>query len=448
MADKLLIRAYNVEVGDCVYCRIPKAHSADGVVDDFHILIDCGSVGGIDHLENAMSHLTGQLPETAEGKRRLDLLVATHEHKDHIIGFGLPVFEQLEIGQIWMNAAMNPQHPQAQNTLALRTVATTAMQRLESLHLSLAPEVQELVALFSVDNDDAMEALRTGLPDRNGIQARYVHAGMTGAEAGLPLVGASIRVLGPEQDIDHFYLGEDVDETLNGFRATSGRFGLSQSLMPEPPPANIGAADFRVLQSRMLSNALGFAELSSRVTNNSSVVLLIEWQGKRLLFVGDAEWDAKYREGKSNGAWNVMWHKRKAVLNKPIHFLKIGHHGSENSTPWSEEDDEDLAEPAKILDGILPLPTGNAKPKAKAIVSTMRKNYKTIPRSALLQELGRRVANSRNYEAEFAANEIDNNSLDNFREYEKEWFGVPQPWRTDCEHLLSGVDFVDVEIKA
>ena len=24
MADKLLIRAYNVEVGDCIYCRIPK----------------------------------------------------------------------------------------------------------------------------------------------------------------------------------------------------------------------------------------------------------------------------------------------------------------------------------------------------------------------------------------------------------------------------------------
>jgi hypothetical protein len=220
------------------------------------------------------------------------------------------------------------------------------------------------------------------------------------------------RVSVARGDIDHFYLGEDVDETLHGFTATSGRLGLSQSLMPDPPPGNIGAADFRLLQSRMLSNALGFAELSSRVTNDSSVVLLIEWQGKRLLFVGDAEWDAKYREGKSNGAWNVMWHERKALLNKPIHFLKIGHHGSEDSTPWSDEGDEDLAEPAKILDGILPLPTGNAKPKARAIVSTVRKNYKTIPRSALLQELGRRVANSRNYEAEFAAREIDSNTLE------------------------------------
>lgn len=448
MADKLLIRAYNVEVGDCIYCRIPKARSADGAVDDFHILIDCGSVGGIDHLESAMEHLRGELPAAAGGKKRLDLLVATHEHKDHILGFGLPVFQQLEIGQIWMNAAMDPEHPQAENTHALHALATTAMRRLESLHLSLAPELQELVALFSLDNDDAMEALRNDLPARNEIEARYVYAGMTGATAGLPLAGASIQVLGPERDIDHFYLGDDVDETLHGFTATSGRLGLSPSRTPDPPPGNIAAADFRLLQSRMLSNALGFAELSSKVTNNTSVVLLIEWRGKRLLFVGDAEWDTKYQEDKSNGAWNVMWHERKALLDKPIHFLKIGHHGSENATPWSDEGNEALAEPAKILDGILPLPAGSAKPKARAIVSTMRKNYKTIPRSALLQEIGKRVANSRNYKAEFAAKEIDNNSLEKFSEFEKEWFGALQPWRTDCEHLLSGVDFVEVEIEA
>ena len=29
MADKLLIRRFDVGLGDCIYCRIPKAH-ADG----------------------------------------------------------------------------------------------------------------------------------------------------------------------------------------------------------------------------------------------------------------------------------------------------------------------------------------------------------------------------------------------------------------------------------
>ena len=43
MADKLLIRLFDVGLGDCVYCRIPKAHK-DG--RDFHILIDCGTLSG------------------------------------------------------------------------------------------------------------------------------------------------------------------------------------------------------------------------------------------------------------------------------------------------------------------------------------------------------------------------------------------------------------------
>jgi hypothetical protein len=41
MGNKLLVRAYNVELGDCIYCRIPDS-SRD---DDFHMLIDCGSLG-------------------------------------------------------------------------------------------------------------------------------------------------------------------------------------------------------------------------------------------------------------------------------------------------------------------------------------------------------------------------------------------------------------------
>ena len=48
----------------------------------------------------------------------------------------------------------------------------------------------------------------------------------------------------------------------------------------------------------MLSSAFAFTELSNKVTNNTSIVLLIEWKGKRLLFVGDAEWDTKFKEGR------------------------------------------------------------------------------------------------------------------------------------------------------
>jgi hypothetical protein len=210
-------------------------------------------------------------------------------------------------------------------------------------------------------------------------------------------------------------------------------------------PPNISRLDFRRLQSRMLSSAFAFAELSSKVTNNTSVVLLIEWKGKRLLFVGDAEWDTKFKEGKANGAWNVMWHERKARLNAPIHFLKIGHHGSENATPWNDQEDGTVTEPSTILDAILPVPSAAALPQACAVVSTKRKNYETIPRTALLAELGRRVRNVRNYSAELGANA---SHLPKFNQFEKPWIDLPQPWRTDCENALSGAAFVDVEIEA
>src|SRR6186713_313880 len=136
MADKLLIRAYNVEVGDCIYCRIPKARKVGNVIDDFHMLIDCGSVGTAGNLTNAIANLQTLLP-LKNGKRRLDLLVVTHEHKDHIAGFDPDQFENIRIERIWMNAAMNPDHPQAELTNQLHGLATRAMRNIAALNAAM-----------------------------------------------------------------------------------------------------------------------------------------------------------------------------------------------------------------------------------------------------------------------------------------------------------------------
>ena len=366
MADKLLVRAYNVEVGDCIYCRIPKGRKVGNSVDDFHILIDCGSVGDPTTLDAAIKNVKTMLPNASGGRKRLDLLVVTHEHKDHIAGFDPDLFKKVKIEHIWMNSAMDLNHPQAAQTLRLHQLATRAMRNIARLNLALSPELADLVALYAVDNDAAMEALRQTLPTQSGVSPKFVHAGMTGAQLGLPLNGAKITVVGPEQDIDHFYLGEALDSSLQGLVETGAAFSKKPMKPFTSFPTNVSQADFRRLQSRMMSSAFAFAELSSRVTNNTSVVLLLEWKSKRLLFVGDAEWDREFKVGKSNGAWNVMWNKRKDLLKKGIHFLKIGHHGSENATPWNDQEDGQVTEPSTILDAILPMPSGSGKPEGQS----------------------------------------------------------------------------------
>jgi len=194
----------------------------------------------------------------------------------------------------------------------------------------------------------------------------------------------------------------------------------------------------------MMSSAFAFAEEEGEVVNNTSVMLLIEWRGRRLLFVGDAEWNRAYRE-KKNFSWNTAWKLRNGELNQPVDFLKIGHHGSINSTPWNDRENGALTEPGTILDAILPLPTGNKKATAQAIVSTERTFYKVIPRGTLLVEIAKRVRNTRNYQDALTAEQIT--GLPNFVDHEKAALGKLQPLRTDLETRLTGKGYVDVIIE-
>ena len=445
MADKLLIRLFDVGLGDCIYCRIPKGHK-DG--RDFHILIDCGTLSSTDYLSAAIDTLKPLLP-TIDGKRHVDLLVVTHEHKDHMTGFGMKLWDELSFGAIWMSAAMDLKHPEAKRAQKLHGFAARAMQRAVRLNLALGPQLSELASALAL-NENAMKTLRETLPKASGIKPKYVHSRSTKTDLALPLKGAKVSVLGPENDIDFYYLGEAGDPSLRsalGF-IDSGLPAPETAVPKEsevPVPANVDPADFRQLRSRMLSTALAFADLDGKVCNNTSVVLLLEWKGKRLLFVGDAEWDNAYKEGKGNCSWNVMWNLRKKGLDGPVAFYKIGHHGSVNATPWGQTTAAKKGEPVAILNAILPVAS---KADAQAIVSTRRGNYETIPRSQLLAEIGTRVSNAKKYSEAFAKAKKKTTGVPKFGEFESEWFAKPQPARTDLERmLLETQGFIDVELQ-
>jgi beta-lactamase superfamily II metal-dependent hydrolase len=441
MADQLLVRMFNVGLGDFICCVIPGAHKDGG---DFHVVIDCGTLSGEAYLKDAIPRLKEMLPEE-NGKRRLDLLIVTHKHKDHMAGFGLPLWGDVAIKAMWMTAAMEPGNPQAKRANKLHDLAGEALK--QAATLKLGPEFDALFGAYAANNDTAVENLTKNLPSSNGISPVYVHAGQsTDGDLILPLKDAVFHVLGPEEDIDHWYLGKPEDSSISKLVQLADN-GKLQSFIPAPRksenlPVNVAPIDFRCLQSRMLSSALAFSEGDGALVNNTSVVLLVEWKGKRLLFVGDAEWEAKFKEGKGNSSWNTIWNRQRKLLDKPIDFLKVGHHGSINATPWGEGIERDPAkpyEPVDILEAILP--EGSS---AKAGVSTERGRYRTIPEAKLLVDLGRRIGNSKKYGPAFKAAAVKPESIKLYEEFEERSFPSAQPPRTDFEKLTANAPWMDI----
>jgi len=98
------------------------------------------------------------------------------------------------------------------------------------------------------------------------------------------------------------------------------------------------------------------------VRNNTSLVILFRYQGRTLLFPGDAQW----------GNWQSWISSDRArQLIGEIDFFKLAHHGSENATPVSV---------VKAL-----RETGLA-----AMCSTQGDPFPTIPRMPLIEEMEKR----------------------------------------------------------
>jgi len=458
MTDKLLVRIYSVGFGDCIYVRIPD----DG--GHFHMLIDCGTSASADTLKPAVDDVRSMLPRDQDGKARLDLLIATHPHADHIKGFDPEWFEDVRIGRIWLSLFMKPDHPQAKKTLAFQNLANDAALALQGRGLQLAPGVQSLLHR-SIWNPGALKALREGLAQSSGIHPQYPlyvardladrlstaeqeqhqldYEQSTTCFRGFQEKATCLRVLSPEWDIDKYYLGQgtfDSHSLLDQYMLRTDAYQASpeaidaSSLAAEeaqaavttkaPQPGNISEREFRQLQSRLLYSALAFSQKDDRLKNNLSVVLLLEWRGRRLLFTGDAEWQGKgVREGLRNSTWDVMLHHPEVehLLLQPLDLLKVAHHGSHNGTPFHEGGKEEIL--AKMV----------SPDRTQVLVSTVAGEHgeqNPVPYPPLMKELGRLAANRRKY-----ANDP-----------EPALRKVYQPQRTDLEPPVAGKEAQSLEV--
>jgi glyoxylase-like metal-dependent hydrolase (beta-lactamase superfamily II) len=98
----LRVRMYRQGLGDCFLLSCTDGGETS------HLLIDCGVLKGTPDATQRMEAVAKNVSETTD--KRLDRLVVTHEHWDHLSGFlqAQPVFEPLEVGEVWLAWTEDP----------------------------------------------------------------------------------------------------------------------------------------------------------------------------------------------------------------------------------------------------------------------------------------------------------------------------------------------------
>jgi beta-lactamase superfamily II metal-dependent hydrolase len=367
--DTIRIRMYRIGFGDCFLVSLP-VKDEDSKSSYKHILVDCGvhSRGDIKTMEQAIDNIA-----EVTGKK-LAVVIGSHAHQDHISGFGrfAEKFAGFDIDEVWLPWAMDKN-----NKIANRFIKKQAMlvSQLEEHFKALAASGTpvENGALEAVENlkgnEKAIELLRMGF----GVNARvrYMTAGNK-LKNPARIQGLSVRVLGPptteeflsqmDPPAGHHYL-RLVDGNVEPADAApifSHKWiaGENATGVPRLPPD-----EARELKERAAFPLDDLAFALTKVTNNTSLVVLLVFRGEYLLFPGDAEY--------GNWRWWLEQDDAGDILSR-ISFYKVSHHGSWNGTP------KDAVE--KMSEG-----------RFGAMVSTQSAPWKSIPKPELMSALDLRA---------------------------------------------------------
>jgi len=124
------VRTYRHGLGDCHLVTLYGARKAR-----YQIMIDCGVILGTPNAGAVMTEVMDDILAATGGS--IDLLVATHEHWDHVSGFAQAAesFAKLKVGAVWLGWTEDPKDADAKklrgerdNALALLRAAAVRMQ--------------------------------------------------------------------------------------------------------------------------------------------------------------------------------------------------------------------------------------------------------------------------------------------------------------------------------
>ena len=345
----LHLTAYQVGFGDCILLTFgyPSGNR--------HVLIDFGSTRYPPDEPGLIKRVAQKIKKDCGGD--LDVVVATHRHKDHISGFAT---NARKTGPGDIIKSCNPrvilqpwtEHPDAQPDATSAPSRSGLRARRRSFAKSLADmqgfaagveaEARRLGTRLGIDltelsylgennisNKLAVENLMT-----MGSRRLYLnYASRLNLRRQLP--GVTVRVLGPpslEQSEKIRKQRHKDEEEFWHLQAQAGTFARLPAARLFPRASTMRASDTttrwfidritnaRVEQLHAIVTAL------DRSLNNTSLILLFEVGNKKLLFPGDAQIENwSYALSKS--------HVRTRLRNVDVY--KVGHHGSLNATPKS-----------------------------------------------------------------------------------------------------------------
>ncbi len=361
-AGSVSVRMYDVGFGDAFLF----AFDAGGRTG--RVLFDCGSIAMPDG--RSISQVATRIIADAkdpDGVSRIDVVVATHRHKDHVSGFAQGAWSAVEVGEVWMPWTEDPADPAAREIREVQSKLALAL----GARLRAAPDpVAEVLLDNALSNEAAMRTLHSGF---KGVRTRRFLPSADGSDRTFTtdaLPGVTVHVLGPSRD----------KEVIRDMTPPAGEAYLRLSAAPVDPasgerrapfPARFergappAGAELTEADRKRLRDATSFDDLDAAVAldaavNGTSLMIVLDVAGTRFLFPGDAQW----------GTWNAaLRDAASSDLLRSVRFYKVGHHGSENATP------------RQFVEKLLP-------DRPWAMVSTIeRPQWKSVPKPALLDAL-------------------------------------------------------------
>ncbi len=338
------IRMYNTGFGDCFLLTFP------GPDRDRKILIDCGkhmlSKSG-PKLSRIVQEVLKDIQEP--GGPRVDVVIASHRHQDHVSGFAAAGWDQVAVGEVWMPWTEDPDDPVARDICERQSTKASRLQAgLTAMGFAAAEEREYMLGYAgnNLNNTEAMNLLH------GGFQGRPRHRFLPRPAPEKPrfspesIPGLEVFVLGPSRDPD-VMSQMDPPGSESFFRAWEMSVQEAQPLHPFPEQFRIDRAAFETrfrrpdgwpldkyfstasestMEKIFDDPAFEVASKLEEAVNSTSLVLLFHFGSAWLLFPGDAQW----------GTWQAILNNAAMVpLLKNLTFYKVGHHGSHNANPRS-----------------------------------------------------------------------------------------------------------------